>query len=133
MSKEYTNFIQTGVKQVMPEGTITFSGNLPIDWCGNGFSLGGIVPSPKNYKPKKVVFVEGLLAKVYFDDGSLFVVKCLPEDEEFFSEEIATALAIQKKIFHDSKSERDIVEYIDKIAIRHPRITEKVEKIKKKV
>jgi len=40
---------------------------------------------PVNYKPKRVVFVEGLLAKVYFDDDSVFVVNCLPEDEKFFS------------------------------------------------
>jgi len=86
---------------------------------------------PVNYKPKRVVFVEGLLAKVYFDDDSVFVVNCLPEDEKFFSEEIATALAIQKKIFHDSKSDRSVRKYIDKIAVRHPRTTEKEKKTKK--
>ena len=92
----------------------------------------GTPPKPVNYKPKRVVFVEGLLAKVYFDDDSVFIVNCLPEDEKFFSEEIATALAIQKKIFHDSKSDRSVKKYIDKIAVRHPRTTEKEEKPKKK-
>ncbi len=106
-------------------GTIKWEPATSYQWTIN-------FPQPKNYKPIKVVFVEGLLAKVYFDDDSVFVVNCLPEDEKFFSEEIATALAIQKKIFNDSKTDRSIRKYINKIAVRHPRITEKEKKTKKK-